>query len=52
MSTAEITISVTCHCGQTFGLDELDEAQAHVASHHATTLEDAVHPTLRWGFEE
>ncbi len=28
-----VGVSVVCHCGQSFTMDRLDEAQAHVTGH-------------------
>lgn len=30
---ATVSLSIVCHCGKSFTLDELDAAQAHIASH-------------------
>lgn len=38
---AQVSISIKCHCGEAFGIDELDAAQAHVAGHAADVDEPA-----------
>lgn len=31
----QVSVAVVCHCGQAFGVDELEAAQAHVVGHIA-----------------
>jgi hypothetical protein len=29
----QVSVAIVCHCGETFDIDSLDKAQAHIKAH-------------------